>query len=233
MTMSDWHSAKAATEWDATADARLPTRSEQQAILLALLEEAEVGEDAVLDLGVGSGLVAEAVLERLPNATLVGIDFSEAMLERARMRLDRFGYRASLLRHDLADLAAPTLPLKRYAAVISIQTLHHLPDAEKEAVVAWAARVMEPGGLIVIVDRVSIPETLFDAWATTWRRVDSDTPATYAEYAEELERGGDRPARLQDQLAWLEHHGIDAACLHAYGNRALLVGRKRESDRPD
>jgi tRNA (cmo5U34)-methyltransferase len=231
--MSDWHSAKTATEWDSTAGTRLPTRAEQQAILLALLETAEVGEDAVLDLGVGSGLVADAVLERLPSAALVGIDFSEPMLERARERLDRFGSRAHLLRHDLADLAALTLPVKRYAAVISIQTLHHLSDAEKEAAIAWAARVLEPGGLIMIVDRVSVPETLFDAWATTWRRVDPDTPETYADYAEELERGGDRPARLQDHLTWLERHGMDAACLHAYGNRAFLVGRKRESARPD
>jgi tRNA (cmo5U34)-methyltransferase len=225
--MSDWHSSETVTEWDATADTRLPTRAEQQAILLALLEQAAVGEDAVLDLGVGSGLVAEAVLERLPGAALVGIDFSEAMLEQARKRLDRFGSRAHLLRHDLADLAALTLPVKRYAAVISIQTLHHLSDVEKEAAVAWAASVMVPGGLIIIVDRVSVPERLFDAWATTWRRVDPDTPESYAEYAQQLERGGDRPTRLQDQLAWLEHHGMDAACLHAYGNRALLVGRKR------
>jgi tRNA (cmo5U34)-methyltransferase len=225
--MSDWHSPKTATEWDASADTRLPTRPEQQAILLALLEEAELGEDAVLDLGVGSGLVAEAVLERLPSAALVGIDFSDAMLERAQKRLDPFGSRAQLLRHDLANLAALALPVKRYAAVISVQTLHHLSDAEKEAAIAWAARAIEPGGLIIIVDRVSVPETLFDAWATTWRRVDPDTPATYAEYGEELERAGDRPARLQDQLTWLEHHGMDAACLHAYGNRALLVGRKR------
>jgi tRNA (cmo5U34)-methyltransferase len=224
--MSDWHSTETATEWDATADTQLPTRAEQQAIVLALLEEAEVGDEAVLDLGVGSGLVAEAILDRLPSAALVGVDFSEAMLERARKRLHRFGSRAQLLGHDLADLAALQLPVKRYAAVISIQTLHHLSDGEKEAAVAWAAGVMEPGGLLIIVDRVSVPETLFDAWATTWRRVDPDTPATYAEYAEELERGGDRPARLQDQLAWLEHHGMDAACLHAYGNRALLVGRK-------
>ena len=60
-----WQERETAREWDASAGARLPTRVEQQEILLALLREARVGERVVLDLGVGSGLVAEAVLDAL------------------------------------------------------------------------------------------------------------------------------------------------------------------------
>jgi ubiquinone/menaquinone biosynthesis C-methylase UbiE len=41
-----------------------------------------IGDGVILDLGVLSGLVAEAVLDALPEASLVGVDFSNAMLER-------------------------------------------------------------------------------------------------------------------------------------------------------
>ena len=204
----------------------MPTRAEQQEILLAVLAEVALGECAVVDLGVGSGLVAEAALEALPHVSLIGVDSSEAMLELARARLGRFGERVSLLRHDLAEVAGLVLPPGRYAAVFTVQTLHHLTDVGKEAAIAWSARVVEPGGLVMIVDRVSVPEPLFREWAAVWRRVDPATPGTYAEYQDELRRGGDRPASLQDQLGWLARSGLDAVCLHSYGNRAVLVGRK-------
>lgn len=43
-------------------------------------------------------------------------------------------------------------------------------------------------------------------------------------------RGGGRrrgpPGQLHDHLTWLQNAGLDAMCVHAYGNRAVLLGRK-------
>lgn len=220
-----WDDPEGAREWDAGGGAALPTRGEQQEILLALLREARIGARAVVDLGVGSGLVAEAVLEAFPEASLVGVDVSEPMLELARARLDRFGRRVHLVRHDLAEIGELALPAGRYAAVFSVQTLHHLADPEKATAIAWSAGVLDPGGSIVIVDRVAVPRSLFGDWAAVWRRIDPATPATHAEYAAELERGGDRPASVPDHLAWFRDSGLDAMCVHAYGDRVVLVAR--------
>jgi tRNA (cmo5U34)-methyltransferase len=220
-----WEQRETARQWDAGAGEGLATRAEQQEILLALLREARVGRDAVLDLGVGSGLVAEAVLDALPEASLVGVDFSDPMLELARARLDRFGPRVRLLCHDLAEIETLAPPPAQYAAAFSVQTLHHLTDSEKQTALRWAARAVDPGGLIVIVDRVAVPRTLFREWAAVWRRIDPASPATYAEYEERLAAGGDRPSSLGDHLGWLANAGLDAMCVHAYGNRAVLVAR--------
>ena len=81
--MRQWQRRETATAWDAAGGKQLPTRAEQQALLLALLIESEIGDGAVLDLGIGSGLVAEQVLEALPQAELVGVDFSRPMLDLA------------------------------------------------------------------------------------------------------------------------------------------------------
>lgn len=221
-----WQEREIAREWDAGGGAGLPTRGEQQEILLALLGEARVGGRAVLDLGVGSGLVAEGVLEAFPEASLVGVDFSEPMLELARERLGRFGRRVHLVRHDLAEIRDLALPGGRYAAAFSVQTLHHLSDAEKATALAWSAGVLDRGGSIVLVDRVAVPEALFDGWAAVWRRIDPATPASYAVYADRLAEGGDRPASMDDHLTWLRDAGLDAMCVHAYGDRVVLAGRK-------
>jgi tRNA (cmo5U34)-methyltransferase len=224
--MHQWKTDETAMAWDAHGGGELPTRAEQQDVLLALLAASDIGDGAVLDLGIGSGLVAEAVLQALPDAQLVGIDSSDAMLDLARERLSPFGSRVLLRSHDLADLDAIDLPSLRYKAAFSIQTLHHLSDAEKAAAFAWTAAAIDPGGLVVVIDRVKVDEPLYQDWAVVWRRVDSKTPRTYANHAEELTQAGDRPALLQDQLAWMESAGLHAGCLHLYGNRAVLVGRK-------
>ena len=224
--MFEWDSPDAAKDWDAHRGQHLPTRAEQHEVLLELLAAAGIGDKAVLDLGVGSGLVAEAVLDRLPAAHLVGIDCSAAMLEIGRNRLHRFGSRVDLYQCDLAEVALLDLPRLQYGAIVSVQTMHHLTDEAKAATFAWAASIVEPGGLVVVVDRVRVPEHLFHDWAVLWRLIDPETPETYVEHLAELARAGDQPALLQYQLGWLEAAGLHTTCLHLYGNRAVLVGRK-------
>jgi tRNA (cmo5U34)-methyltransferase len=221
-----WQKREAAAAWDFGHGSHLPTRAEQQDLLLALLAGSQIGDAAVLDLGVGSGRVAEVVLDELPHAELVGLDFSRPMLDLARARLGRFGSRVLLRHGDLAEPEAIDLPHRRYKAAFSVQTLHHLDDREKAAALAWTAGLVEPGGLVVIVDRVRVEEPLFKDWLVVWRRVDPTASTTFAEHLEELTRAGDRPATLEDQLSWMNEVGLDACCLHLYGNRALLVGRK-------
>jgi tRNA (cmo5U34)-methyltransferase len=226
--MQQWHTRESAAEWDAGSSEQLVTRAEQQEIVLALLAAASIGDGAVLDLGVGSGLVAEAVLERLPDSRLVGIDFSPPMLDLARRRLTRFGSRVTLVRGDLSRLDRLELPHIPYRAAISVQTLHHLSGRDWAAAARWTAELVEPGGLILIVDRVQITEALYCDWAVVWSRLDPRVPPTYKEHLEELAAAGDRPTRLHDQLRWLHEAGLDADCQHLHGNRALLLARKAQ-----
>jgi ubiquinone/menaquinone biosynthesis C-methylase UbiE len=126
---NQWQTSETAAAFDDSGGSHLPTRAEQQDLLLALL--AGIDDGAILDLGVGSGLVAEAVLDELPHVDLVGVDFSPPMLVLARERLRRFGTRVHLCEGDLSALDDIELPPRRYAAVISVQTIHHLDDGAR------------------------------------------------------------------------------------------------------
>jgi ubiquinone/menaquinone biosynthesis C-methylase UbiE len=215
-----------AAAWDASGGTSLPTRAEQQELLLALLGGSQLGDASVLDLGVGSGLVAEAVLDEFPRAELVGVDSSLPMLDLARNRLDRFGSRVQLYRGDLSAPEEIELPPRRYKAAFSVQTLHHLDDGEKEAAFDWIAGLVEPEGLVVVIDRVKVEEALFEDWQVAWRRIDPAASGTYADHVNDLAEAGDRPATLEDQIEWMKAAGLATCCLHLYGNRATLVGRK-------
>lgn len=221
---SRWADPAAASAWDAAADDS-PGRAEQLELLLAVLER--FAPRSVLELGVGSGLVAEALLERLPDARFVGIDGSEAMLELARARLERFGDRVRL---ELLDLAEPeTLAIEPPEAVVSVQVLHHLDDVAKRRVWARVAKLVRPGALVLLRDKVTVPEALFDAYAAVWETRGEAMPATVEALAAELAAKGDRPAALVDQLGWLDEAGFDAAPLDVHAHYALVAAVRREA----
>lgn len=69
---------------------------------LAVAEIETHDAPSVLDIGCGSGRVAEAVLDA-GAGTYVGIDFSESMLELAAARLRPFGSRVQLVLGDFLD----------------------------------------------------------------------------------------------------------------------------------
>jgi len=101
-----------------------------------LLDEAGVtAGDRVLDLGTGPGLVAAAAAQR--GAAVIGIDFSEAMVEEARRRYPG-------LRFEEAE--ADSLPFAdgSFSAITANFVLHHL--GQPDLALSEACRVLQEGG---------------------------------------------------------------------------------------
>lgn len=99
----------------------------------------------VLDLGCGTGALAQLVNNALPCARVTGVDISGAMVDRARERL---GGSVRLFRAD-----AESLPFAEgsFDAVVMNDVLHHVPDASRAAFEAW--RVLGRDGVLVMGDR--------------------------------------------------------------------------------
>lgn len=108
-----------------------------------------VGEKPVrtlLDLGAGAGRMLEIFAPLAERA--IGVDTSSAMLGVARGRLEETGLRNVQLRQ--ADIYA--LPIERNAVDLAImhQVLHYLDDPGRA--LREAARVLAPGGRLLVVD---------------------------------------------------------------------------------
>ncbi|MGH7570793.1 MAG: class I SAM-dependent methyltransferase [Gemmatimonadota bacterium] len=109
------------------------------------LHRADVREDdAILDVGCGTGALLEAVATRVPGARLVGVDLSPAMLAVARRKL---GDRASLVAGEAGRLPFPD---HHFDLILSSSSLHYWPDPA--AGLAETARVLKAGGRVVITD---------------------------------------------------------------------------------
>ena len=135
--------ATQAANWDRVRALHVAEEKVEAAIVEA------VGEgpfNALLDLGTGTGRMIELLAPLSRRA--VGIDGSHAMLNVARTRIEQSGLRNVQLRQG--DLYA--LPVERdgYDLVIIHQVLHYLEDPSRA--LREAARVMRPGGRLVVVD---------------------------------------------------------------------------------
>jgi ubiquinone/menaquinone biosynthesis C-methylase UbiE/DNA-binding transcriptional ArsR family regulator len=96
------------------------------------------------DLGCGTGQVSAALAPFV--ARVIAIDGSAAMLQSAKRRLQAFD-NVELRRGDLEDLPVDDGLLD--AAMLTL-VLHHVP--EPHDALAEVARVLKPGGRIVLVD---------------------------------------------------------------------------------
>ena len=101
----------------------------------------------VLDLGIGPGISGIAVKDRLPQSHVVGVDFSERMLQKARRYSAEAGVELELL---CADAAKLPLDDDSFDVVMGHSFLYLLPDPE--AVVDEIERVLRPGGRCVFLE---------------------------------------------------------------------------------
>lgn len=102
--------------------------------------------ESLLDIGTGTGRVLEHVADHVTSA--VGIDNAKPMLEIARDKLDRAGLNNCQVR--LADMYHLPFPADRFDAVTLNMVLHHA-EAPSD-VLREAARVLKPGGRVILVD---------------------------------------------------------------------------------
>ncbi|MEQ9519828.1 MAG: metalloregulator ArsR/SmtB family transcription factor [Parvibaculum sp.] len=132
-----------ADEWDRIRSLYVPeAKVEEQ--LRVLAPEGSMG--AVLDLGTGTGRMLEIFADRA--ARLEGVDLSPEMLAFARARLDASGLSHAHVRQgDIFDL---TFSDGEFDLVCVHQVLHYLDDPV--ACIIEAARVLAPGGRLLIVD---------------------------------------------------------------------------------
>lgn len=133
----------AADEWHALRRLHQP-----EALVEARLVEAVAGQNFSLhiDLGSGTGRMIELFAPQARRAE--GVDSSRKMLALARARLDDTGSGQASVRQ--ADILG--LPYEDNCAdLVTIhQVLHYLP--EPQAAIKEAARILKPGGTLLIAD---------------------------------------------------------------------------------
>lgn len=150
-------------EWSSTYDVDTTSWGYEAPRVAAGLLAARVDpEGQILDVGCGSGKVGQA-LNALGHHDIVGVDVSSALLDIAAAS---GSYRA------LAEVDFTTLPTSllegSFGGLICVGVMTYLPEVE--AVCREFARLVEPGGALVVTQRTDLfdsrdTQAAFDALA--------------------------------------------------------------------
>ena len=163
----------------------------------------------VLDLGAGTGLLSELILDRFPFATLTAVDLSPQATEQARMRLGRFSDRVRIQTADYTRIHLPA-PVD---AVVSALSIHHLSDDDKRHLFRRVFDALQPGGLFINADQALGPTPVAEqVYHARWLADVKASALAEAELANALEGSiRDRNAPMGDQVAWLYEAGFAIA----------------------
>jgi SAM-dependent methyltransferase len=195
-TAGRFFSAEFAAAYDAAAMHLHPFYVQIQDLVLTAVEPCDRAPFLVVDLGGGSGMLVERLLERFHHARALVIDQSEPFLALARRRLARFGDRAICLNDRLQHRWSMQLP-QAAGAIVSMSAIHHLDPQEKARLYAQCRAVLQPGGLFVNGDEVR-PESDADYLAACQNWV--------AHREREIALGRISEAMAQAHRAWEERN---------------------------
>lgn len=234
-----YQSRERAEHWERRADLVIPRRQEIFDVVLTVLPFPVDAAIRIIDLGAGTGGLAEKILQRWPRASVVCVDNSAEMIEIGQAKLSDYGQKVSWLLADLEDpgwLAQVPSPLE---AVVSTFAVHLTTDETKRRLYRWSYAVLAPGGCLINADRLRAASPALDTlYHELWMQfIVRNTKAVLGkdvpiETIRERQRNMDaaaglKCATLEQNLAWLREAGFPVVeCFWKDWQRAVFGGFK-------
>lgn len=123
--------------------------------------------EAVLEVGVGTGLLFAELLLQNPQGRNEGIDLTPAMLERARVKVERSA--ASNWRLRVGDAYALDFPDCSFDVLINTYMFDLLPEADFPRVLSEFHRVLRSGGRLVVANLAPTRRLTYALWERLYR----------------------------------------------------------------
>ncbi len=159
-SMAVMHDSVVVGEFSHQAEAfdRAPVMNAAETLGALIELTPEGGGGRWLEVACGTGIVSRALAVRVGE--VLGVDLTGGMLDVARRRARSAGLaNASYVVGDATDLA---LPDACFDGVVTRFSLHHIPVPVR--VIGELARVVRPGGSVIIGDHVTDEDAAAAAW---------------------------------------------------------------------
>jgi tRNA (cmo5U34)-methyltransferase len=222
--------------------ASIPLAQEQIGIMMSILKTRREPVENFLDLGCGDGILGAAILGEYPLAHGLFVDFSEPMLDQARLQLKDYESQLAFENLDYGD-PAWVKQMQSYGlfdAIVSGYSIHHQPDVRKRSIYEEIYSLLKPGAWFVNIEHIAAESQtavdLFnDHYIDTWleREQRSGGTKTRQEISEFFMNRPDKDANIllsvNTQCDWLREIGYqEVDCYFRIYELAVFAGRKPE-----
>ena len=168
----------------------------------------------ILDLGCGDGSMTLPLLSADRIAAYIGCDLSKPALDIAEIQIKTLGISAQLICDDMLKVVSEQ-PDQSIDLVYSSYAIHHLNAPQKQQIVEQVARVLVPGGLLVLIDIFRKPDEDRAAYMRHYMTRLKDTWTALSPEAQELivehATTYDFPEQPEFYGKLLEKHGFNNA----------------------
>ena len=158
----------------------------------------------VLDLGAGTGILSQFLLEKYPNAEIILIDLADEMLKEAKKRFDE-NKNISFICDNYLTHEFDT----KFDIVMSSLSIHHLTGEEKKILIEKYVDLLNDGGNFVNADQVLNPnEDVENYFKTKFDEHKGDISKQALEEAK-IRKTYDKPSSVDFQLECLKNAGCN------------------------
>lgn len=184
----------------------------------------ETDTPTIIDLGAGTGLFSEFILQKYPKANIILVDLSEKMLSVAETRFAN--------KQNIQFCVADIVSFKYHYpvdAVVSSLAIHHLEDEDKQTLYKNIYKILKQNGLFIHAEQVE--------GATPYMR-----QLNHNKWVDKVESSGlsrseidagyervklDKRVPLEVQLQWLRESGFkEVDCLYKYYDFTVMYCKK-------
>jgi tRNA (cmo5U34)-methyltransferase len=219
------HFNEEAGEFDALILKLIPYYTEMTDALVRAIPFKTDEQINVMDLGCGTGTVAQKIQNTFPNAKISCLDIAENMVAMTQKKLDG---KADCYISDFYEFNFD----KKYDAIVSSLALHHLAnDEDKQKFYQKIYDALNTDGVFYNADVVlgsndHLQKVYMDQWKSfmhTNVSMDEIENKWIVKYKTE-----DRPASLMNHIDWLKNTGFsDIDVVWKYYNYAVYGGCKK------
>jgi tRNA (cmo5U34)-methyltransferase len=219
------HLSVSAAAYDAEIRRFIPHYDVMLDEAVSAVREHAAADAHVLDLGAGTGALAERIARAMPAAHLTLVDADASMLAQAKERLAADAARVTLREGSFTD-ALPACDVA--VAAFSLHHVHARDD--KRALYRNIAASVRAGGLLVVVDAMTpdggpLAEPLRRRWAAHLVGAGDSEAQAYARFAEWARE--DRYYTVAEELDAIAAAGFSAGDVRwRVGPTAVLVAVK-------
>ena len=137
--------------------AAIPLAQEQIGVMMSILKSSSEPVERFMDLGCGDGILGAAVLGEYPSSRGVLVDFSEPMLEQARLQLGDYADQLTFMNLDYGDPSWVKAVRNDgpFDAIVSGYSIHHQPNERKRPLYKEIYTLLRPGGWFINIEHIA------------------------------------------------------------------------------